>query len=196
VSALSSHRLMPMFPPNLSLYDDLDSPDSIVNPVMRLRDSFARVQAHVARLDGDEHQEQRDVLMQQLETATQELAEISPTLHSIANLRIGINSQRSACKADHSRVQAGNELTDTAGPAPFVEPFTEPYAETTDNSATDEFDATEVTVEHSSSNSDSCVNPKSRNVQPWRLEHGCNSDWHSTCAVCASVPDSLSRCHS
>jgi hypothetical protein len=92
VSALSSQRFLPTFPPNLNLYDVHDCPDAIHNPVMQLRDSFARVQAHVARLDGDEHQEQRDFLMQQIETATQELAEISPTLHSIANLRIGTNS--------------------------------------------------------------------------------------------------------
>jgi hypothetical protein len=137
-----------MFPPNLSLFDDHDCPDSIVNPVIQLRDSFARVQAHVARLDGDEHQEQRDVLMQQIETATQELAEISPTLHSIANLRISINSQVQPANQITLEFN-GKELTDTAGPAPFVEPFTEPYAETADNSATDEFDATEVTVEHS-----------------------------------------------
>jgi hypothetical protein len=86
--------------------------------------------------------------MQQIEIATQELAEISPTLHSIANLRISINSQ--VQPANQITLEfTGNELTDTAGPAPFVEPFTEPYAETADNSATDEFNATEVTVEHS-----------------------------------------------
>jgi hypothetical protein len=115
---------------------------------MHLRDAFARVQAHVARLDGDEHQEQRDALMQQIETATQELAEISPTLHSIANLRIGINS--SVQPATHVALEfTGTELTDTAGPAPFVEPFTEPFAETGDNSETDEFNATEETAESS-----------------------------------------------
>ncbi|MFN9909120.1 MAG: hypothetical protein ACK56F_23870, partial [bacterium] len=43
----------------------------------------------------------------------------------------------------------GTELTDTAGPAPFVEPFTEPFAETGDNSETDEFNATEETAESS-----------------------------------------------
>jgi hypothetical protein len=113
VSALSSHRFLPTFPPNLGLFDDHDSPDSIINPVRQLRDSFARVQAHVARLDGDEHQEQRDFLMQQIETATQELVEISPTLHSIANLRISINSQVQPANQITLEFN-GEELTDTA----------------------------------------------------------------------------------
>jgi hypothetical protein len=67
VSTLSSHRLLPTFPPNVHHYDAHDSPDSIINPVMQLKDSYARVQAHVARFDGDEHQEQRDLLLQQIE---------------------------------------------------------------------------------------------------------------------------------
>jgi hypothetical protein len=148
VSALSSHRFLPTFPPDLSLFDAHDSPDSITNPVMQLRDSFARVQAHVARLDGDEHQEQRDFLIQQIENATQELAEISPTLHSIANLRIGTNSN--VQPATRITLEfTGTELTDTAGPAPFVAPFTEPYAETDNISGTDEFHASEETAEYS-----------------------------------------------
>jgi hypothetical protein len=104
VSALSYSRTLPSFPPNLHHFDAHDSSDSIVNPVMHLKDSFARVQAHVAMFDGDEHQEQRDLLLQQIEVATQELAEISPTMHSIANLRIGTNYHVPACNSDYSRV--------------------------------------------------------------------------------------------
>ena len=72
--------------------------------------------------------------IQQIETATQELAEISPTLHSIANLRIGTNSN--VQPATQITLEfTGKELVDTAGPEPFVEPFTEPSAETGDISA-------------------------------------------------------------
>ncbi|NBO66576.1 MAG: hypothetical protein EBU88_17315, partial [Acidobacteria bacterium] len=148
VSALNYSRSLPSFPPNLHHFDAHDSSDSIVNPVMHLKDSFARVQAHVAMFDGDEHREQRDLLLQQIEVATQELAEISPTLHSIANLRIGINS--SVQPATQVTLElTGNDLVDTAGPAPFVDPFTEPFAETTDTSANDEHNDTEETAESS-----------------------------------------------
>ena len=67
VSALNSYRPLPNFPPNLSLYDAHDEQGSLSNPVSDLRGSFARVAAHAAMFDGDEHQEQRDLLLQQLE---------------------------------------------------------------------------------------------------------------------------------
>ena len=135
VSALNYQRSLPMFPPNLSLYDVHETHDSLANPVLLLRDSFARVQAHAAKFDGDEHQEQRDVLLQQIETSCQELEDLSPTLSSIGNLRIGSNYAMQRAN-QISREFNGTDLADTAGPAPFIEPFDEPIPTPIISSAT------------------------------------------------------------
>ena len=147
VSALNSYRPLPNFPPNLNLYDPHDEQDSLTNPVSALRDSFARVAAHAAMFDGDEHQEQRDLLLQRIETATQELAEISPTLANISNLRIG--NDRHAQLANQVSIEFnGTEMTDTAGPAPFSDPFVEPLADTASRLTMDELNVAEGTVGH------------------------------------------------
>ena len=149
VSALNYQRSLPMFPPNLNLYDVHETHDSLANPVLLLRDSFARVQAHAAKFDGDEHQEQRDVLLQQIETSCQELEDLSPTLSSIGNLRIGSNYAMQ--RANQISLEFnGTDLADTAGPAPFIEPFDEPITTPIISSATINLTDPENNSSHSS----------------------------------------------